>query len=162
MFDRRAQFEKVLSTKEDELSTHFYENPVLMVKKRKEERKRLEEINKKLRAKEERARNNVFDDEDDLFYEKKTKRFVVKDVESNDRQTKQVQKRKRTERDDYVNQMLPKEVRQMIELEEKAKATHKRRKTDEKDIDDLTPLRYLKGKGKDKTKGKFYFIQMHF
>jgi hypothetical protein len=147
----------MLSTVDDEFSSHFYENPVLLVKRRKEERKRLEEINKRQREKEEKIRNNNFDDDvDDLFFEKRTNKFVVKDVNKNERQVKQAQKRKLQERDSYLNSMLPKEVRNLIELEEKAKNTHKRKKVNEKDmdIDDFVPLKYIKGKkAKDVTKG---------
>ena len=161
--DRKAQVDKILTTKEDDFSSHFYDNPVLLVKKRKEERKRLEELNRRQRAREDRIREQNFsDDEDDLFYEKKSRKFVVKDALKNERQVTQAQKRKREERDNYLNQMLPKEVRHMIEIEEKAKNMHKRKKVKEgdMDIDDFVPMKYLnKTKQKDKTKEGHFIKQ---
>lgn len=160
--------DKVLTTGEDEFSSHFYENPVLLVKKRKEERRRLEELNRRQRAKEEKMREGKFEDDDDLFYEKSTKKFVVKDVDRNEREAKRAVKRKREERDAYLNQMLPKEVRGLMELEDKVNAMHKRKKTSEKemDIDDFIPMKYLKAKPKnDKSKGKvnlLILIDGHF
>lgn len=158
--DRKTKVDKILTAVDDEFSSHFYENPVLMVKKRKEERKRLEEINRRQRDRE-RRKGLVYhnsDDEDDLLYEKKTNKFVVKDALKNERQVKQVQSRKRKDRDEYLDKMLPKEVRQMIELEEKAKNMHKRIKTNESgaDIDSFIPMKYIRSghKSKDMSKGK--------
>jgi len=158
--DRKAQVEKVLQTVDDEFSSHFYDNPILLVKKRKAERKRLEEINKRQIDREERIRNRKeVDDEDDLFYEKKTRKFVVKDTMKNERQVKQAQKRKRVERDEYINQVLPKEVRQMIDLEEKARSVHKRKRVNEKeDIDDFVPMKYV-NKGKNDKSKEGHFIK---
>jgi hypothetical protein len=157
--DRKTHVDKILTAEYDEFNSHFYENPVMLVKKRKEERKRLEEINKRQRDRDYRKRNSkshYSEDENDLFYEKKTNKFVVKDALKNDRQVKQVQNRKRKDREEYLDKMLPKEVRQMIDLEEKAKNVHKRVKTNDSavDIDSFIPMKYLNKKGKDKSLGK--------
>jgi len=54
--------------------------------------------------------------------------------------------------------MLTKEVKSMIELEDRVKGLHKRRKLNEKDmdIDDFVPMKYVRAanKSKDRTKGK--------
>uniref|UniRef100_A0A7S3N6U0 RRP12 HEAT domain-containing protein n=1 Tax=Euplotes harpa TaxID=151035 RepID=A0A7S3N6U0_9SPIT len=151
---KKDRIDRILTTVDDEFSSHFYDNPVLLVKKRKEERKRLEEVNRKQKEKEERIRNKIYDDdEDDLFYDK-NKKFIVKDVEANERAANQQRKRKRDERDELLTKMLPKDVQNLIELEEKAKSVHKRQKVNESmDVDNFIPLHYLKSKqNKDKTK----------
>ena len=127
-----------------------------MVKKRKEERRKLEELNKRQKEKEERMRNKIYDDdEDDLFYERKTNKFIVKDAFKNERLEKVERKRKREERDEIFKKMVPKDVQNLLELEEKAKRTHKRQKVDDMDLDSFIPLHYLKSqKNKDATKGK--------
>lgn len=93
-----------------------------------------------------------------MFFEKKSHKFVVKDVLKNERQVKQTQKRKREERDDFVSNMLPKQVKEMLDLEGKAKNMHKRKKINENDmdIDDMMPLKYMKKKPADKSKGRSF------
>ena len=86
----------------------------------------------------------------------------------NERQVKKAIKRKRTEKDDYLSQALPKEVRQMIDLEEKAKNMHKRKKIEDKmDIDDFVPMKYVNKQKKNNALGKFslkikYYLEGHF
>lgn len=114
-----------MEVNDHEFDTHFHDNPVLLVKKRQEQRKKLLEQKKK--------GDKGYEEVNDLYYESKSRKFYVKDLEKVERVKKQAEKRKKEERDDYLEKMLPKEMKHLIDIEDKVRTSHKRRRIGDED-----------------------------
>ena len=112
-----------MEIKEDDFDSHFYDNPILSIKKRQEKRKKLEQN---------KAKNTVEDDED-MYYETKSRKFFIKDLEKVEREVKRAEKRKREERDEFLEKMIPNEMKHLISIEDKVKSGSKRKKITEDD-----------------------------
>ena len=108
---------------EDDFDSHFYDNPILSVKKRQEKRKKLDQN---------KLKNDINDDED-LYYETKSRKFYVKDLEKVEREQKRAEKRKREDRDEFLEKMIPNEMKHLISIEDQVRTGVKRKKIAEDD-----------------------------
>ena len=108
---------------EDDFDSHFYDNPILSVKKRQEKRKKLDQNKLK----------NAINDDEDLYYETKSRKFYVKDLEKVEREQKRAEKRKREDRDEFLEKMIPNEMKHLISIEDQVRTGVKRKKIAEDD-----------------------------
>lgn len=145
-----------MEVEEDEFDTHFHDNPILMVKKRQEQRRKL--LEKKLRDD-----KYSKDDVDDLYYETKSRKFFVKDVEKVEREVKKAEKRKREDRDEFLEKMIPDDMKKLIQIEDQVKSLNAKRKKidDDEDMEETKTGIQLPGRTDKRGKGKVageYFI----